>query len=97
LDCFITYFWQGADDERLLVVVNYAANQSQCYIRIPFPNLRDQQWRLEDLLSDARYDRDGNDLEARGLYLDMAPWGYHVFKLQKTPRGDLIALSGQSN
>jgi len=83
--CFIAYFWQGANDERLLVVVNYAANQSQCYIRIPFPNLRDQQWRLEDLLSGAQYDRDGSDLILRGLYLDMAPWRYHVFRLEKLP------------
>jgi len=65
--------------------VNYAANQSQCYIRIPFPNLRDQQWRLEDLLSGAQYDRDGSDLISRGLYLDMAPWRYHVFRLEKLP------------
>ena len=43
-DCFLASFWQGVqgvNDERLLVVVNYAANQSQCYIRIPLPNLRD--------------------------------------------------------
>jgi hypothetical protein len=26
-------------------------------------------------------DRDGDDLISRGLYLDMPPWGYHVFKL----------------
>ena len=43
----------------------------------------DQQWRLADLLSEARYDRDGNELEARGLYVDMAPWRYHVFRLEK--------------
>jgi glycosidase len=82
-DCFVGYFWQGADGERLLVVVNYAPNQSQCYVRMPSPNLRDRQWRLEDLLSDARYDRDGNDLKSSGLYLDVAPWRYHVFKLWK--------------
>jgi glycosidase len=82
-DCFLAYSWQGMDDERLLVAVNYAANQSQCYIRMPFPNLRDQRWRLEDLLSDARYDRDGNELESRGLYVDLAPWRYHLFRLQK--------------
>ena len=34
--------WQGVNDERLVVIVNYAANQSQCYIRIPLPNLRAQ-------------------------------------------------------
>lgn len=84
-DCFVAYAWQGADDERLLVVVNYAANQSQCYIRMPFPKLRGQRWQLQDLLGDAHYDRDGNDLEARGLYLDLAPWHYHLFRLQKIP------------
>jgi glycosidase len=82
-DCFLAFAWQGADEERVLVTVNYAPNQSQCYIRLPFSKLRDRRWRLEDLLTDARYDRNGNDLESRGLYLDMAPWGYHVFKLQK--------------
>ena len=69
------------NDERLLVVVNYAANQSQCYIRIPLPNLRDQRWRLENLLGDARYDRDGNELESRGLYLDVDPWQAQVFSV----------------
>ena len=71
-DCFVAFFWQGADGEWLLVVVNYAANQSQCYVRLPILNLRDHQWRLEDLLSDVRYDREGNELESRGLYLDIA-------------------------
>ena len=69
------------------LTVNYAANQSQCYIRIPFPDLRDRQWRLKDLLSDAQYDRDGNELESRGLYLDVPPWQAHVFALTKVGRG----------
>jgi hypothetical protein len=63
--------------------VNYAGNQSQCYIPIPLPNLRDRRWRLEDLLGDARYDRDGNELESRGLYLDVPPWQAHVFSVTK--------------
>jgi hypothetical protein len=82
-DCFLAFAWQGPGEEQLLAAVNYAPNQSQCYIRLPFPNLANQQWRLRDLLSDAGYDRDGNDLESRGLYLDLAPWRYHVFTLQK--------------
>jgi hypothetical protein len=27
------------------------------------------------------FDREGHDLDARGLYLDMPSWGYHVFEL----------------
>jgi hypothetical protein len=82
-DCFIAFAWQGPAEERLLVVVNYAANQSQCHIPLRFANLDNRQWRLEDLLSDARYDRDGNLLRTRGLFVDMAPWSYHLFRLQK--------------
>jgi hypothetical protein len=86
-DCFVAFAWQGAAEERLLVVVNYAPNQSQCYVRLPFANLRERLWQLKDLLSDARYDRNGNELESRGLYLDMAPWQAQVFSIAKIKRG----------
>ena len=82
-DCFLAFAWQGPGGERLLVTVNYAPNQSQCYVRLPFADLGDGQWRLEDLLGDATYDREGNDLQARGLYLDESPWQAHVFSLTK--------------
>jgi glycosidase len=82
-DCFLAYAWQGQDGERLLVTVNYAPNQSQCYVRLPFADLGNGHWRLEDLLGDATYDREGNDLQAHGLYLDEPPWQAHVFSLTK--------------
>jgi len=37
--------------------------------------------RLQDLMSSAVYQRDGDELLSRGLYLDLPPWGYHVFEL----------------
>jgi hypothetical protein len=80
-DSFLAFAWQGADDERLLVTVNYAPNQSQCYVRLPFTDLGNGQWRLKDLLGDATYDREGEDLSARGLYLDEAAWKTSVFSL----------------
>jgi Alpha amylase, catalytic domain len=86
-DCFIAFAWQGPGDERLLVTVNYAPNQSQCYVRLPVAGLGDGQWRFEDLIGDARYLREGNDLQARGLYLDEAPWRAHVFSLAKLDQG----------
>ena len=82
-DCFLAFAWQGAGDERLLVTVNYAPNQSQCYVRLPFADLGNGQWRLEDLIGDATYEREGNDLQARGLYLDEPPWRAHVFSLTR--------------
>jgi hypothetical protein len=82
-DCFLACAWQGPDEQRL-VTVNYAPHQSQCYVRLPVTGLRDRQWRLQDLLTDERYERDGNELQTRGLYVDLAPWGHHVFRLQKS-------------
>ena len=80
-DCFLAFAWHGPGGERLLVAVNYAPNQSQCYVRLPFADLANSQWRLQDLLGDATYDREGNDLQARGLYLDVPPWQASVFAL----------------
>jgi len=81
-DCFVAFAWQGEEAERLLVVVNYAPNQSQCHLRLPFADLAGRPWRLEDLTGDVAYERDGDDLGARGLYLDLRPWQYHVFELR---------------
>jgi len=82
-DCFLAFAWQGPGGERLLATVNYAPNQSQCYLRLPFTDLANGQWRLEDLTGDATYDRGGNDLQARGLYLDVPPWQTSVFSLTR--------------
>jgi hypothetical protein len=80
-DCFVAYAWQGPGPERLVVTVNFAANRSQCYVRLPFADIGGRRWLLRDLLGDACYDRDGNDLHTRGLYLDVPPWNAAVFSL----------------
>ena len=80
-DCFVVFGWQGAGDERLVVAVNYAPNQSQCRVRLPFADLRDRLWRLQDMLGGATYDRDGNELRGSGLFLDESPWSARVFRL----------------
>jgi alpha amylase-like protein len=80
-DGFMAWSWSDADGARWLIAVNYAPNQSQCYVRIPFEELTGHTARLKDLMGEASYERDGNDLVSRGLYLDLPPWGYHVFEL----------------
>ena len=80
-ECFIACCWQHGENERRLVAVNYAANQSQCYVRLPFGDLRHHNVHLKDLTGPARYVREGQDLVDRGLYLDVPPWCYHVFEL----------------
>jgi hypothetical protein len=94
-DCFLAFAWQGAGGEKMLVAVNYAANRSQCYVRLPFTDLGNRPWRLQDQMNTTVYDRDGNDLQSRGLYLDMLPWQACVFSLTRrdveipNPGGDI--------
>ena len=83
-DCFVAFDWWTEGGERLLVVVNFSPNQSQCYVRLPFDDLGGCQWRLQDQLGDAVYDRDGQDLQSHGLYVDMSPWQTFIFSVKST-------------
>lgn len=80
---FICYVWQRPNEEMLLVVVNYSDNYGQCYVRLPFENMSGNQWRLQDQLGEAIYDRAGGTLVSQGLYLDVPPWQTHIFSLNK--------------
>jgi hypothetical protein len=80
-DGFICFGWHGRERTSLIVVVNYAPNQGQCYLRIPFDELKGGTIRLRDLMGPAVYDRSGDEASTRGLYLDLPAWGYHVFEL----------------
>ena len=79
-DSFLAFAWE-ADNSHMLVCVNYSLQNGQCYVRLPFPELANKQWKLNDLMSEASYDRQGNDLLTNGLYLDMPAWSYHVFEI----------------
>ncbi len=80
-NCFICFAWAESPQKRLLVIANFAANRSQCYVRLPFWDLDGRSVLLEDLMGNHVYERDGRDLSDRGLYLDLAAWGYHVFRV----------------
>jgi hypothetical protein len=80
-DCFICFAWRSAKGLPLIVAVNYAANQSQCHVKISFDEIAGRTFHLQDLMGSVTYQRDGDELLSSGLYLDMPAWGYHVFKL----------------
>ena len=85
-DAFIAFAWQDSAGARLVATVNYAPHPGQCRVRLPFANLGGGRWRLRDLLGEAEYERDGPDLQAQGLYLDVSPWRGHVFELSAKAR-----------
>ena len=74
VEAFLVYAWRNAQGNLLLVAVNFAPHQSQCHVRLPFPDVVGRKWCLQDQLSSERYDWNGDDLHGKGLYLDMAPW-----------------------
>ncbi len=80
-DCFVAFARQRADTERIVVAVNFAPNQSQARLRLPFPGLGGKSWLLHDQISSSSYERDGNELESQGLFVDLLPWQASVFAL----------------
>ena len=82
-DNFLAFTWEGVDNNRMLVCVNYSSDHGQCYVRLPFSDLKNKQWRLIDLMGEVNYDREGNDLIKAGLYLDVPGWKYHVFEMKE--------------
>jgi hypothetical protein len=81
-DSILAFGWEDAS-EKLLVAVNYAPGRSQGYIRLAYPDLTSSQWQLRDHLSEAVYNRSGEDLAAKGLYLDVPGWQSQVFSVTK--------------
>ena len=80
-DSFVAFAWEDRDGRRELVTVNYAPHASQCYVHLPFTDIGGKVIRLSDLISSAFYDRDGIELLSKGMYLDLPPWGYHIFEV----------------
>lgn len=78
-DHFIVYGWSGPNGALRLAAVNFGPTGGQCYVRLPFPELAGRDWQLQDRMGPAVYDRNGDDLLSRGLYLDMPAWGDHIF------------------
>jgi hypothetical protein len=78
---FVALLWT-LGDRVLLAVANYRETRGQCYVTVDTPSIAGRRVRLLDQLSDASYEREGDDLRAQGLYLDMPAWGAHVFVLE---------------
>ncbi len=80
---FVVFSWEGKAGGKWLVAVNFGPDQAQCYAGAPLPGLAGKRLTLEDLMGRERYERGGDALLERGLYLDMAPWAYCVFEVRE--------------
>ena len=81
---FVSFAWQTRDGGRYVVVVNYSDHQGQCRLRLPFAALTGRKVRLVDMMGKEVYDRDGTGLVEPGLFIDLGPWRYNVFRLEQS-------------
>jgi hypothetical protein len=77
----VAWCWSLGEDCRL-VVVNLSAAPSQGRVRLMGASVPDRDVELEDLLSPARYRRDGREIMENGLFVDLPPWGCHFFSIR---------------
>ena len=77
----VAWSWVEAND-RYLIVVNLSDSAAQARVQVPWDELRGKTWRLVDALSDATYDRNGDEMRDPGLYVDLKPWDCQLFRLQ---------------
>lgn len=73
----LAWTW-SAPESRLLVVVNWSAQPAQGRVRLPWPGLEPGPVHLTDPLNGQRFMRDGRELADQGLFVDLAPWAWHV-------------------
>jgi glycosidase len=81
-NAIIVYAWM-AKAQRRLIAINLADTRSQCYVRLDRLNLAAGAWRFHDEMGPDSYVRTSGDLAAKGLYLDMPGYGYHIFAIEK--------------
>ncbi len=77
--------WQAEPPEFDLAIVNLAPHRSQCYGPLGVANLAGTDWVLSDLLGTEIHRYSGQELQNRGLYLDLPENGAQLFHFQPAP------------
>jgi hypothetical protein len=86
----VAWSWVKENDRRL-IVVNLSNDAVQARVQVPWEEVRGESWRLIDALSDATFDRKGDDMAASGLYVELEPWGHYLLQFRRA-HGDGRAL-----
>lgn len=81
-DNLIAWCWKTAS-ARCLVVVNLSSVPSQGMVTGFGDEVAGQAWRLSDACAAQSFDRDGWELLARGIYVDLPGWGFHFLDWQQ--------------
>jgi len=78
----VAWSWVMGSDRRL-IVVNLSDNVVQAHVQLPWNEVKGQTWRVTDTLSNAGYDRDGDEMQSSGLYVELGPWNCHFLQFAR--------------
>ncbi|HPS36871.1 MAG TPA: hypothetical protein PLL75_04000, partial [Candidatus Omnitrophota bacterium] len=74
----ISWLWQQGDQWKL-VVINYSMIRAQAFVKLPQVLNEKFFIQFRDALTGKAYERAGEELAAKGLYVDLEPWQAHLF------------------
>jgi len=75
----LAWCWRK-DDKRHLIIANLSPAGAQGEVMLPWKDLAGRSWRLADIISGEKFDREGDQLSKNGLYVDLDAWKFHVLK-----------------
>ena len=78
----LAWYWKYGE-VYYLIAINYCAQDTHGKVCLELEDLEGHQWQLDDLISGSRFERDGNEMSAAGLYVGLPPWGFHFFRINK--------------
>jgi len=81
-ESFIPFRWEDVKGNSSVVIINYAPHNSQCYIHLPLTDMAGKTILFRDMMGEGVYERNGNELQSKGLYVDLPAWGYHIFEVR---------------
>jgi hypothetical protein len=77
----LAWSWINETD-RYLIIINFSDSPAQGRVQLVGDEIRGKPWRLLDEFSGETYERDGDEMLDPGLYADLNPWGYHLFRFE---------------
>jgi hypothetical protein len=77
----VAWCWRGP--ERHVVVVNLSDRPAQAHVVLPWDDLAGRRWQLSELIGDAEYERDGDELAGEGLFVALDGWRWHLVSVRE--------------
>ena len=63
------------------MVVNLSESRSQGRVHVPWKDLANRTWQLQDVLTGEKFERDGGEMQSAGLYVDLSAWEFYFLHL----------------